>query len=301
MKNWFVILMLLLASFLWGTSFIATEMVLKEVSVLTTLIGRLGLAALILLVVIWVKDRGRAPITRKSFFYLVVLGLLSTSLYQWVQISANKFANASITSLFTSVHPMVLALCGGIFFKEKLGCFKISGILLGLMGSLYIATQGTFAINHNVRYSIALLLLILNSFMWASFSSLSKKLDTVFSSFDLIAYMTVIGFIAFMPIGLILAHYQGIDLIQEISGLSFRAVGALVFLSVFCTILASMLWIYSIRRTDMGKAGYYLYLEPVFAMAVAPFFVGNQINRYVLIGAFLIFIGLIFINIRKRS
>jgi drug/metabolite transporter (DMT)-like permease len=35
-------------------------------------------------------------------------------------------------------------------------------------------------------------------------------------------------------------------------------------------------------------------------MAVAPLFVGNQINQYVVIGALLIFLGLIFINIRKK-
>ena len=301
MKNWFVVLMLLLTSFMWGTSFIATEIVLQEVSVLTTLVCRLGLAALVLLIIVWVKDRGKIRISGKSLFYLIVLGLLSTSLYQLVQISANKLANASITALFTSLHPMVLAIFGGIFFKEKLGWPKISGILLGLIGSLYIATRGTFALNHNIHYSMALLLLLLNSFMWASYSSLSKKLDNVFSSFDLIAYMTIVGFIAFLPLALVLAHYQRIDFIQEMSRLSFRAVAALVYLSVFCTILAYMLWIYCLRRVDMGKAGYFLYLEPVFAMAVAPFFVGNQINHYVLVGALLIFLGLVLINIRKRS
>jgi drug/metabolite transporter (DMT)-like permease len=286
---------------MWGTSFIATEMVLKEASVLTTLVCRLGLAALVLLIIVWVKDRGKIRINGKSFFYLVVLGLLSTSLYQLVQISANKLANASITALFTSLHPMVLAVFGRIFFKEKLGWLKVGGILLGLLGSLYIATRGTFELNHNIHYSVALLLLLVNSFMWASYSSLSKKLDQVFSSFDLIAYMTIIGFIAFLPLALILAHYQRIDLIREMSRLSLRAVGALVYLSVFCTILAYMLWIYCLRRMDMGKAGYFIYLEPVFAMAVAPLFVGNQINQYVVIGALLIFLGLIFINIRKKA
>jgi drug/metabolite transporter (DMT)-like permease len=299
MKKWHVTLLLLLTSFIWGTSFIATEIALREASVLTVLLGRLGIAAVVLAIIITVKRRGGAKLSGKAFFYLVVLGLLSTSLYQLIQISANKLANASITSIFVSMHPLVLALFGAIFFREKLGGTRIAGILLGLIGSLYIATNGTFMPDHNIRFTAALLLLLLNSFMWASFSSLSKKLEGMFSSFDLIAYTTIIGFVTFLPVALPLARFQGIDPIREASRLSFRAVAALLYLALFCTILAYLLWIRCLRRTDMGKAGYYLYLEPAFTMAVAPLLVDNQINRYVLIGAMFIFLGLVMVNIRS--
>ena len=78
-------------------------------------------------------------------------------------------------------------------------------------------------------------------------------------------------------------------------------VGTIIYLAIICTITGYVLWLYCINKMEISKAGYYLYLEPVFTVIIALFFIGNQLKGYLLIGGILIFIGLIFINILKKK
>jgi drug/metabolite transporter (DMT)-like permease len=50
------------------------------------------------------------------------------------------------------------------------------------------------------------------------------------------------------------------------------------------------------KKVEISIAGYYLYLEPIFTILVAPLFIGNQLTSYLAIEGTLIFIGLVFIN-----
>ena len=90
-----------------------------------------------------------------------------------------------------------------------------------------------------------------------------------------------------------------INVIAELSTISFRTTLAILYLSLICTILAYCLWAYSLKRFELSKAGYYLYLEPVFTILVAPLFIGNQLTICLIIGGILIFIGLLLVNLNK--
>ncbi len=293
-------LLLLFVSFIWGSSFIATEIALKDVSVLTLLILRLGLASLIFILILVFRKDWKKKINNKDILYFLFLGLLSVSIYQLLQITANKLSNASITSFFISLHPIVLALLGIIVFKEKMNLYKIIGITAGFLGSIIIASKGNFTINENTNYYLALFCVILNSMMWGGYSTLAKKVSIKYSSFDVTALMTILGLIFFLPISLLLSNTFHINIIQETSKLSLKAIGAIIYLALICTITGYALWLYCINKLEISKAGYYLYLEPVFTIILAPFFVGNQLKVSLIIGGILIFIGLIFINIVKK-
>ncbi len=294
-------LLLLLVSFIWGSSFVATEIALKEISVLTLLVLRLGFASIIFLIILLFRKEWKLKINIKDIIYFLLIGLLSISIYQLLQITANKLSNASVTSFFISLHPIILIFFGIMVFKEKLNIFKIIGIIFGFLGSIIIASKGSLLFTENINYFIALICVILNALMWGVYSTLAKKISGKYSSFDITALMTIFGMVCFIPIAFILSKLFNIHIIKEALTLSFSAILAIIYLVLICTITGYVLWLHCINKMEISKAGYYLYLEPIFTIIIALFFIGNQLKDYLIIGGILIFIGLIFINILKKK
>ncbi|MDR0603252.1 MAG: DMT family transporter [Bacteroidales bacterium] len=290
--------LLLIVSFIWGTSFVATEIALRECSVVTLLILRLGTATVIFTICLLLRMNWKKNVNQKDIFSFFLIGTLGVSLYQFLQITANQLSNASITSFFISMHPILLTLFGFLFHKEKITKFKILGIAFGFVGTIFIATNGKFNFSSNINYLLAFLCLFANSAMWASYSSLSKKMAQRYMPFDLTALTTVIGFLFLLPL---IPVINESNILLEIKEFSFSTYLAIGYLSFFCTIFAYVLWLYCLKKMEISNAGYYLYLEPVFTISVAPLFLSNQLTRFLIIGGIMIFTGLICIHVKSKK
>ncbi|MDR3142014.1 MAG: DMT family transporter [Tannerellaceae bacterium] len=96
-----------------------------------------------------------------------------------------------------------------------------------------------------MNYLLTFLCLFANSAMWASYSSLSKKMTKKYSPFDLTALMTVIGFVFLLP--LLAVTYQS-NILLEVTNFSLSTYLAIGYLSFFCTIIAYVLWINCIKK-----------------------------------------------------
>ncbi len=245
---------LVLVSFIWGTSFIATEIALKEVSVLTLLLLRLSIASIIFIVILLFRKEWKRNFQKKDLLYLLLVGLLSVSFYQLLQIGANKLSNASVTSLFITIHPILLCLFGTVFFREKISRNKMIGILAGFIGALTIGTKGTFALSEGTSYILAFVLIFFNALMWSGYSVLAKKISGRFSSFDLTGIMTVLGFLFFLPFSVPLTKIMGTDISREAMHISLKTGVAVIYLAVVCTIMGYFLWQYCLKSPRARSA-----------------------------------------------
>jgi drug/metabolite transporter (DMT)-like permease len=291
---------LVFVAFIWGTSFIATEIALRECSVLTLLTLRLSLATLAFLIILALRKGWRRNFGKGDALRFLFVGLLSVSLYQLMQIGANKASNASVTALFITAHPIVLCVFGMVFFGEKAGWLKILGIAAGFAGSYLIATKGRLTISGDSNYFLALGLVLLNALMWAGYSTMAKKIAARYSALDVTALTTVFGFLVLIPFLFPLGRAMKTDVLGEISRLSAGTLLAGAYLAFVCTTLGYALWLYCLARGEVSNAGYYLYLEPVFTLLVAPLFVGNQLSASLAAGGAAVFIGLFLVHLDGR-
>lgn len=77
----------------------------------------------------------------------------------------------------------------------------------------------------------------------------------------------------------------------------------LMYVVVLGTIVAYVLWYKGIKQTSPVKTVVFHYIVPVVSMALGPFFLGEKINRGQLLGALLVFLGLVAVkwNVRLHS
>src|SRR5512147_976622 len=125
----------------WGASFIATKIALRDLSPVTLVWVRFAMGVLIL---------GTAVALRKQFYwlnrsewlYFALLGFLGITFHQWLQSNALETSEASTTAWIVSTTPVFMAILGWVVLKEKLPGIRIAGILLAFVGVLIVVYDG---------------------------------------------------------------------------------------------------------------------------------------------------------------
>ena len=95
--------------------------------------------------------------------------------------------------------------------------------------------------------------------------------------------------------------FFAVELAQEgLPPLSTKAVVSLVFVAFFPSVVAILGWNLAIARLGPSRAGFYMYLVPVFSAAISVPFLGETLSAFHLIGVALI-IGGVTVSTRKPN
>ena len=123
-----------LLSILWGGSFLFIEVAVRELAPFTLVLGRVAVAALILLLVL--KMTGRPfPFARSTAFPFLVLALLNNaipfSLFAWGQ----QHIAIGLASILNATTPLWAVLTAHLFTQdERATPLKVTGVAVGFAG-----------------------------------------------------------------------------------------------------------------------------------------------------------------------
>ena len=87
---------------------------------------------------------------------------------------------------------------------------------------------------------------------------------------------------------------------RGIHPLSASAWAALLFLGVVCSGVAYVFWFDALERLPASRVGAFLYLEPLFTVAVAAGLLGESIRLGTMLGGAIILLGVWLVN-RERA
>ena len=128
----------------WGASFIATKVVLREVSPVTVVWLRFGIGVLVLGLVNRLRGAINLP-TRRDALYFALLGFIGITFHQWLQSTGLLSAQASTSAWIVAPTPIFMALLGWSLLHEKLVLSQVAGIGLAAVGVLLVVSGGDFA------------------------------------------------------------------------------------------------------------------------------------------------------------
>jgi drug/metabolite transporter (DMT)-like permease len=127
-------LLALLVTFLWSTSWVLIKRGLEEIPPITFAGLRYGIAFLILLPAAWARRRELLSLSRRDWATLVGLGLVFYALTQGGQFVTLRHLDAITFSLILSLTPILVALVGGGFLGERPSRLQWAGVALALGG-----------------------------------------------------------------------------------------------------------------------------------------------------------------------
>ena len=272
---------LLIASFLWGTSFIAGKIAYNMFDPSLVVALRYIFASIILSpVTISFMRQEKETINKKDFFMLILLGILTYPLTSMLQFIGLSFTSASSATTIIGIEPIMITMIGFIFFKEKTSPIVF---FLGIIAFLGVAlTVGVSALE-NVSF-FGCFLVFLSTIVVSFWVQLSKKVLTKINSNYYTALTIQLGTIFTLPIMLFLVKNWEIYY-------SLKGIIALLYLIVGCSIGAGWFWNKGLERSEASKSGIFLALEPVFGILFAVLILGEKLNFLSIIGIILVILS----------
>ncbi len=280
-------MLILLAVIFWGTSFVATKTLLLEIKPVTIIILRLIIAS-VLLAFIAISTKRNFSLNIKSHGWILILALIAV-FHLWIQVTGLQYTTASNTGWIIGTAPIFMAIMGLIFYKEKITLIALSGILLAVTGLLILFGKGDIT-NIGFMENRGDLLVLGSAFTWGVYSTVNKKISLSYSPLMTILYLFLMMAIIIIPFNL---NSETIASVVHLSWIGWLMV---LFLGLFCSGVAYVIWAQALRDMESAKVGAFLYLEPLITVAAAGFFLKEEITMLMIFSGLLITIGVFLVN-----
>jgi len=245
---------------IWGLSFVAASVVLATLSpVLLATVRFVIASALFLPVILREMRRGSKP-AFSDLKDMASLGLLSISVYFWLQYTGVKHAGAGVSSiLVVGFIPILTGVASSLLLGEALSRWKAVGSAAGFVGVALITLPKVTGVDLDAGFLFGVGCLLGNAVCWSLYSTLSRRLmQRTGRPLHVTAYVTVFGTLALLPMSLS-SDWAALRLLSQGQWIS------VLYLAVVCSGGGYLLWNYALSRLESVRAAVWLYLEPVAA------------------------------------
>jgi drug/metabolite transporter (DMT)-like permease len=288
-KRIFALVEATFAVVVWGASFIATKVALRDVSPETIVWLRFAIGVAILGLAVLLRRQFALP-GRKDLAYLALLGFIGITFHQWLQSTGLQTSQASTTAWIVATTPVFIALLAWLFLHEKLGWQRVAGIALAALGVLLVVNKGkisalTGIFNQRQFGAPGDVLIMISAPNWAVFSVLSRRGLRIFPAALMMFYVMGLGWLFSSAL-----MFAGPGL-SEIGKLSLNGWLGLSFLGILCSGLAYIAWYDALQTVPASQVGVFLYLEPLVAVIVSAIILGEPLLWASLLGGGIILAG----------
>jgi drug/metabolite transporter (DMT)-like permease len=226
----------------------------------------------------WVRDR-------RDLFRLAVLGMLGIAANQTLFLYGLQRTTAINATILVTTVPVFTVLGSVLSRREPPSALKFAGIALAGMGTVYLIGPDRISLAPDVALGNALI--VLGMLCYAAYFLYSRSVVSRYGPITVSFYVMLFACFGVLPFGL--TAWQDIRM-SEISGSVWLWVGYIV---VFPTILTYLLNIWALQRVSSNVVAVYIYLQPLFAAAVAPLVLtGEHITARAAAAGLAIFAGL---------
>ena len=285
---------LLAVQVIFGTWPIFGKVALRGLPSAGLVVFRAAGAALAFLLLL--RARGRIVIPpRADLARLALYGLLGVTLNQFMFVKGLALSTAVNATLLSACIPVFTLLVGAALGRERLSARVAAGTFLAAAGVVTLVDP--FRASFNSETTLGNLLLVANTAAYGAYIAVSRDAFRRHGALAAMAWVFTFGALMSLPFG---GYY--------LARVEWQAVGLEVWLAVVYIILvptagAYYLNAWALERVTPSTVAVYVYLQPLFAFALAPLLLGEA-ERPGLRHAFataLIFAGVAFVTLRGRS
>ena len=273
------LLMLLGLAALWGASFLFIKVAVRELTPATLIVGRLGLAALTLalLVPFTVGTGETMRQLRANAGWLIVVALVNTAIPFWLLSWGETRIDSGLASIIQASVPIFNALIAFVAFREvRVTGVRLLGVAVGFAGvALLVGAQPEGKV-------LGALAVVGMAFCYGVGGLLTGRYLTDARPFVVALASTAISTVVWLPVGVAEApaHMPG-----------WKTIGSVVMLGVPGTALAYLLFFGLITSAGAAYTSLVTYLIPPIALAYGSIFLDERFGAAALGGLALILAG----------
>jgi drug/metabolite transporter (DMT)-like permease len=248
----------------FGLSFVATKYALHGFRPLLIAEIRFALAGGLLWAA-WRLRPKREEVTRSELLHLAALGFVSLTLY--FALETNGITSASSAAILIATIPVFVAVLAALVLHERNGARQWLGVVLSLAGVAGLVLLGSGVGGGGLVGDLLVLAAALSA---AVYNLMARSLLMTRSALYVTAYQNLFGALFMAPFAL------GEALLMGVRRPTAGAVGAVLYLTLGCSVVAYLLLNYAFRFVPASRLSVFVNLTPVVAVAAAYVLLGER-------------------------
>ncbi len=293
--TWKILLAFSMIYFVWGSTFLAIRVGVREIPPFLYAGLRFLLAGAILYG--WMRWRGAGRPTSRQWIGASALGALIFVLDYGCLFWAEQHVPSGVTAVVLATIPAFIALLEIIILRTQRFTPRLGLALLVGMFGVAVLVNRSFSLGEAPIHRGGAIALLVASATWSVATILTRRLPLPTSKpVSAAAQMLVGGALLFVLSGI--AGEFGRFRLHEVSTTAWFA---LVYLIIAGSIVGFTAYIWLLHYESPTKVGTYAYVNPVVAVALGYFVGGETVGSRTLLGTLLVLVSVVTITTMPKA
>ena len=279
---------IVLAMVLWGIGWPALKVLTEGVPAEVVTFWRFAIMAAAFVPVLYWRGKPLS-LSRKTLGYTVAAAALNAAFMYFAFWGVQAGTAGAGGVIITTASPVLTALLALAIFRTKVERAQLFGLGIGLVGgALMLEIWHAHLLHSGNLYFLA------SALTWAVLTLIGQRshshMDPVHFNFWLALFATGMTFAAALPHGVGTVFEQG-----------SRFWIALLFLGIMGQTVASTIYFVAAGRIGSAKAGSYMFLVPLTALAASYVLLGEVPSFWLVTGGIVSMGAVYFVNARRKT
>ncbi len=278
-------IVLIVISFIWGSSFILVKKSLIAYPPMLSGAIRLNFAFLYFLPITVAKFR---KINRKNLIWILLAGFIGSFFPAFMFAYGQTEVSSAMASMINSTTPIFVLITGVLMFSEKLTLVNLLGLIIGFVGTIGLAIDNPSSMFLDWKFG-AVLMLIASLFYGINTNIIKYKLKDL----DGLA-ISALTYTVIAPFSLIYPFFSDFKTTYH-NDYFWQSTISLAVLAFFSSFLAIILFVWLLKFSSAIFVASSTYIMPIFAIGWG-LWDGEVISTIQIISVLIIFLGVALVN-----
>ncbi|HTD22401.1 MAG TPA: EamA family transporter [Terriglobales bacterium] len=288
--RWKTLLAFAIIYFVWGSTFLAIRVGVREVPPLILAAMRFLVAGLVLYG--WMIARGERSPNARQWMAASLISILIFVLDYGLLFWAEQRVPSGIAAVMLATIPVFMALSEIIFLRTQRLTFRLALALLIGIGGVAVLVSRSLNLGGTPVDSVGAVALIVASMSWSVSSVFARKLPLPDSKVMSSGAQMLAGGVFLTLTAAALGEFRNF----HPSVVSRGAWLALLYLIVAGSIIGFTAYVWLIHHESPTKVGTYAYVNPVVAVLVGYFLGGEALGLRTILGTVFVLISVLVIT-----
>jgi drug/metabolite transporter (DMT)-like permease len=288
--RWKTVLAFAIIYLVWGSTFLAIRVGVREVPPFLLAGMRFFAAGLVLYA--WMRMQGTPAPTRREWlaasFLAVLIFVIDYGLLFW----AEKRVPSGIAAVMLATIPVFIAISEILLLRTQRLTPRLAIALLVGVGGVAVLVSHSSSLGAGSIDSAGAIALLVAATSWSLASVLTRKLTLPESKVMSSGAQMLAGGILLTLTAVALGEFKGFDA----RAVSTGAWLALAYLIVAGSIIGFTAYVWLIHHESPTKVGTYAYVNPVVAVLLGYFLGGESLGARTIVGTLLVLVSVIVIT-----
>jgi len=294
-RAWKLLLAFAIIYLVWGSTFLAIRVGVREVPPFLLAGLRFLIAGLILFG--WMRAKGTVSPTAREWFSAILLAVLIFVLDYGLLFWAERRVPSGIAAVMMATIPVFMTLSEILFLKTQRLTPRLGIALLVGIGGVLVLVSRSISFGDSPIDTIGAVALIVAAIGWSVGSALTRKLPLPSSKAMSSGAQMLAGGVLLTLTSWLLGEFHGF----RVQAVSIKAWFALAYLIVAGSIVAFTAYVWLIHHESPTKVGTYAYVNPVVAVLLGYFLGGEGLSLRTIVGTMLVLVSVVVITTTPKK